>query len=360
LNGAKRWFRQTKYTSFQRQLNLYKFTRITNGPDKNGYYHPYFLRDREDLIRHIPRLPKNGDGVRRSDTKESEPHFYNMPPTTHDKVVIRPNNNNNNNNSSNDDDNNDAGHNLHLASAVTQEPPLPSTTSNQVRQAFRSDDLLSSQTDRVVPNNAYVNLDIASRLLRATAHPFQSSRINALTPSAIGYLDRLSGYQPAASTTAVAHLMASTATSNLDGLLSSSTLNLPSAALNPMIQPSYHCHPLRTNVSSYPSMEDWSMANPILSQRQRLMPASHPMLLPFHSSPAVPSVDWMSMLRNTTPQLPHASGGTHTTAVDSIASPDRSTTAVLECWLAQQQQQQQRACITSLHQMEQQRAMLRR
>jgi hypothetical protein len=105
-------------------------------------------------------------------------------------------------------------------------------------------------------------------------------------------------------------------------------------------------------------MEDWSMANQILSQQQRLMPDSHPILLPFLSSPAVPSVDWMSMLLNTTPQLPYAvSGGTHV-AVDSTASPDRSTTAVLECWLAQQQQQQAR--ITTFHQMEQQRAMLRR
>jgi hypothetical protein len=269
-----------------------------------------------------------------------------MPPTTHDKVVIRPNNNN-----LNDDDNNDADHTLHLASAVTQWPPLQSTTSNQVRQALL-DDWLSSRTDRVVPNNAYVNLDIASRLLRATAHPFQSSRINALTPSAIGYLDRLSGYQPAASTTAVTHLMASTASSNLDGLLSSSTLNLPSAALNPMIQPSYNYHPLRTNVSSNPSMEDWSMANPILSQQQRLMPASHPMQLPFRSLPAVPSVEWVSMLRNTTPQLPYASGGTQAVVVDThTASPDRSTTAVLECWFAQQQEQQQRARITTLHQM---------
>jgi hypothetical protein len=224
LNGAKRWFRQTKYTSFQRQLNLNRFTRITNGPDKNWYYHPYFLRDRDNLTHLIPRLPKYGDGVCRSDTKKSEPHFYNMPPTSHDKVVIRPNNNNN----FNDDDSNDAGHTLHLASAVTQWPPLQSTTSNHVRQALL-DDWLSSRTDRVVPNNAIVNLDIASRLLRATAHPFQSSRMgNSLTPSAIGYLDRFSGYQPAASTTSVMHLMASTASSNLDGLLSSSTLNLPS------------------------------------------------------------------------------------------------------------------------------------
>ena len=45
-----RFFKQTKYKSFQRQLNLYGFTRVDTGPNKGGYRHFSFRKGRKDLL----------------------------------------------------------------------------------------------------------------------------------------------------------------------------------------------------------------------------------------------------------------------------------------------------------------------
>ena len=45
----------TKWESFQRQLNLYGFTRISRGPQKGMYLHKYFVRDNRSLCRLITR-----------------------------------------------------------------------------------------------------------------------------------------------------------------------------------------------------------------------------------------------------------------------------------------------------------------
>ena len=49
-------FRQTKYKSFQRQLNFYGFERITSGPLEGSYKHPWFVKGNEGLCKEIKRI----------------------------------------------------------------------------------------------------------------------------------------------------------------------------------------------------------------------------------------------------------------------------------------------------------------
>jgi hypothetical protein len=51
-----RFFNMTKITSFQRQLNLYGFKRISTGQDNGGYYHECFLQGRHNESQLITRI----------------------------------------------------------------------------------------------------------------------------------------------------------------------------------------------------------------------------------------------------------------------------------------------------------------
>jgi hypothetical protein len=74
------YFNQSKFASFQRQLNLYGFTRLTKGADRGGYYHELFLRGKVSLAHKIQRLKVKGTGVRARSSPGSEPDFYRMAP----------------------------------------------------------------------------------------------------------------------------------------------------------------------------------------------------------------------------------------------------------------------------------------
>ena len=60
---AKSYFSQTRYKSFQRQLNIYGFSRITTaGPDKGGYTHEFLVRGEPEQCRFMVRTKIKGMG----------------------------------------------------------------------------------------------------------------------------------------------------------------------------------------------------------------------------------------------------------------------------------------------------------
>ena len=75
-----RYFRQSKLTSFQRQLNLYGFQRLTRGADAGGYYHELFLRNRVFLAKLMDRTKVKGTRFKAASSPESEPDFSTMEP----------------------------------------------------------------------------------------------------------------------------------------------------------------------------------------------------------------------------------------------------------------------------------------
>lgn len=82
----KHYFNQTKYASFQRQLNLYGFSRLSHGKDKGAYYHMCFVRGERGLCRSMIRQKIKGTKVRRTLAPEEEPNFY-LPQWGKTKIV---------------------------------------------------------------------------------------------------------------------------------------------------------------------------------------------------------------------------------------------------------------------------------
>ncbi|KAG7363518.1 HSF-type DNA-binding protein [Nitzschia inconspicua] len=57
-----RFFRQTKYKSFQRQCNIWGFERLLQGPHKGGYTHVDFIRGQTSLCSRMKRQKIKGSG----------------------------------------------------------------------------------------------------------------------------------------------------------------------------------------------------------------------------------------------------------------------------------------------------------
>lgn len=66
------YFKQTKYKSFQRQLNMWGFERLLAGAEKGGYQHEFFVRGKPSLCRHMKRLKIKGTGTKRNDDSSTE------------------------------------------------------------------------------------------------------------------------------------------------------------------------------------------------------------------------------------------------------------------------------------------------
>ena len=71
-----RFFKQTKFLSFTRQLNLWGFKRITRGLDAGAYYHELFLPGRRNLSMRMRRQKIKGTGIRPMPNPGAEPNFY--------------------------------------------------------------------------------------------------------------------------------------------------------------------------------------------------------------------------------------------------------------------------------------------
>jgi HSF-type DNA-binding len=86
---TSRYFKQTKLTSFQRQLNLYGFRRLTQGPDAGAYYHELFLRVRPGLCQRMTRQKVKGTGHKQPADVKTEPNFYVMSTTSTTTSIAR-------------------------------------------------------------------------------------------------------------------------------------------------------------------------------------------------------------------------------------------------------------------------------
>jgi hypothetical protein len=83
------YFRQSQYASFQRQLNLYGFRRLSQRSlDHGSYYHEMFLRTREDLCQGILRAKEKD--IRALKAARKEPDFLKMkrmPSIPHEDIL---------------------------------------------------------------------------------------------------------------------------------------------------------------------------------------------------------------------------------------------------------------------------------
>lgn len=75
-----KYFRQSRLSSFKRQLNLYGFELINTGPARGGYYHEMFTKERPELCRRMRRIAIKLQTNKPNDEeqKQKNPEFFDM------------------------------------------------------------------------------------------------------------------------------------------------------------------------------------------------------------------------------------------------------------------------------------------
>jgi hypothetical protein len=75
-----KYFRQSRLSSFKRQLNLYGFELINTGPARGGYYHEMFIKESPELCRRMRRVAvKLQPNKQHSQDNGKDADFYNGP-----------------------------------------------------------------------------------------------------------------------------------------------------------------------------------------------------------------------------------------------------------------------------------------
>ena len=65
-----KYFRTSKFSSFQRNLNLYGFAKTRRGADANMYAHPAFLRDQPDMLSQLTKCKGSSIKNKKNDHKK--------------------------------------------------------------------------------------------------------------------------------------------------------------------------------------------------------------------------------------------------------------------------------------------------
>ena len=168
-----KYFKHAKLTSFQRQLNLYGFRRVTKGEDQGAYFHPKFQHERQDLLEEIRRLPNKS-------ALQSERASYPYYGTTGTSLNLRNHSrsssstsrstflmkdNMNNGNSNNNNNNSSSGSNYNNMTVVTRNSAaaaqlLSATNANNISSTSSKSSSLGESSNGIINYNNHATRKI--------------------------------------------------------------------------------------------------------------------------------------------------------------------------------------------------------